>query len=213
MKIKQVEELVGITSKNIRFYEAQGLLTPDRAENGYREYRQNNIDTLKQIKLLRKFGVPVEEIKSVFNKSQSLDDCLEEHLVVLKKERENFLKMQKLVEAILKKSTTIETLETDKWLEEVEKLEKEGIDFVNLSKIDIHMKKKAGAFVGGIVMIIFMLFIMGLTLWGNSVDPAPFGILMALIGIPGVVIIGIIVAMKIRFKEIEGGEEDEASKY
>ena len=30
MKIKQVEELVGITSKNIRFYEEQGLLTPER---------------------------------------------------------------------------------------------------------------------------------------------------------------------------------------
>ena len=51
MKIKQVEELVGITSKNIRFYESQGLLIPERAENGYREYRQKNIDTLKKIKL------------------------------------------------------------------------------------------------------------------------------------------------------------------
>ncbi len=38
MKIKQVEELVGITRKNIRFYEEQGLLNVERAENGYREY-------------------------------------------------------------------------------------------------------------------------------------------------------------------------------
>lgn len=66
MKIKQVEELVGITSKNIRFYEEQGLLTPERAENGYREYHEENIKTLKKIKLLRKLGVPVEEIKSVY---------------------------------------------------------------------------------------------------------------------------------------------------
>ena len=36
MKIKQVEELVGITRKNIRFYEEQGLLNVERAENGYR---------------------------------------------------------------------------------------------------------------------------------------------------------------------------------
>ena len=34
MKIKQVEELVGITRKNIRFYEDQGLLNVERAENG-----------------------------------------------------------------------------------------------------------------------------------------------------------------------------------
>lgn len=48
MKIKQVEELVGITSKNIRFYESQGLLTPERADNGYREYHQDNIEVLKK---------------------------------------------------------------------------------------------------------------------------------------------------------------------
>ena len=34
MKIKQVEELVGITRKNIRFYEEQGLLNVERAASG-----------------------------------------------------------------------------------------------------------------------------------------------------------------------------------
>ena len=89
MKIKQVEELVGITSKNIRFYEEQGLLTPERAENGYREYHEENIKTLKKIKLLRKLGVPVEEIKSVLSKSISLEECLENQMRHLEKEREN----------------------------------------------------------------------------------------------------------------------------
>ena len=46
MKIKQVEELVGITRKNIRFYEEQGLLNVARAENGYREYHQADVDRL-----------------------------------------------------------------------------------------------------------------------------------------------------------------------
>ena len=37
MKINEVEALVGITKKNIRFYEAQGLLSPRRnSQNGYR---------------------------------------------------------------------------------------------------------------------------------------------------------------------------------
>ena len=85
MKIKQVEELVGITSKNIRFYEEQGLLTPERAENGYREYHEENIKTLKKIKLLRKLGVSVEEIKSVLSKSISLEECLENQMRHLKK--------------------------------------------------------------------------------------------------------------------------------
>lgn len=213
MKIKQVEELVGITSKNIRFYESQGLIIPERAENGYREYRQKNIDTLKKIKLLRKLGVSVDEIKSVLSEETALEECLERHIDILEKERENLSNMQNLTSAILEKKCTVNTLETDEWLEEMERMEKEGIDFVNLSKVDIHMKKKMGAVIGGVVMMMLMAFIIGMILWGNSVDPIPMGLLLFLIGIPAVIIVGIIIVMRGRLKEIEGGEEDEAAKY
>ena len=57
MKIKQVEELVGITRKNIRFYEEQGLLNVARAENGYREYHQADVIRLQEIKLFRKMDI------------------------------------------------------------------------------------------------------------------------------------------------------------
>ena len=53
MKINEVETLVGITKKNIRFYEAEGLLTPLRnSENGYRDYGEADIEALRRIKLL-----------------------------------------------------------------------------------------------------------------------------------------------------------------
>ena len=54
MKIKQAEELAGISSKNIRFYEEQGLLQPKRSENGYRNYSIEDVELLKCIKFLRK---------------------------------------------------------------------------------------------------------------------------------------------------------------
>lgn len=59
MKIKQVEELVGITRKNIRFYEDQGLLNVERAENGYREYHQEDVIRLQEIKLFRKMDISI----------------------------------------------------------------------------------------------------------------------------------------------------------
>lgn len=213
MKIKQVEELVGITSKNIRFYENQGLLTPERAENGYREYHEQNIEALKKIKLLRKLGISVEEIRAVLNHSRSLEDCLEKHLAVLEKEQENLLNMQRLSDAILQQRDSIDTLNTNEWLDEMEKLEKEGVDFVNVSKIDIRMKKKMGAVIGGAVMIVLMLAMIGFFLWANSQETLPVGILIVFLGIPVIVIICIIVALRSRIKEIEGGEEDEAAKY
>ena len=41
MKINEVEAAVGVTKKNIRFYEEEGLITPSREPgNGYRSYSQ-----------------------------------------------------------------------------------------------------------------------------------------------------------------------------
>ena len=213
MKIKQVEELVGITSKNIRFYESQGLLTPERDDNGYREYHQDNIEVLKKIKLLRKIGISVEDIKSVLNDNVTLENCLEKYLDVLEKQKSNLTNMYNLTEEIINQKCELNNLKTDEWLEKMENMEKEGIDFVNISKIDIHMKKKMGAIIGGAVMIVFMLFLIGMFLWGSGVDPFPLGLLIVLVAIPVVIIVCIFGVLIGRIREIDGGEEDEASKY
>ena len=66
MKINEVEALVGITKKNIRFYEAEGLVAPRRnSDNGYRDYGEADVTALRQIKLLRKLGLPLEEIRAL----------------------------------------------------------------------------------------------------------------------------------------------------
>ena len=214
VKIKQVEELVGITSKNIRFYEDQGLLQPKRTENGYRDYGIAEVETLKRIKLFRKLGVPLEEIHMVFQKKKSIEDCLEKQQVVLKKEQNNLEKMCLLTQEMLESSFTIDQLDSDYWLDEVEKMEKEGIDFVNVSKIDTHMKKKLGAGFGAAVMIAIMLFVLGALVYGFIIDTDfPIWALLFYATPIVVIITGILVAMKSRMKEIDKGEEDEAAKY
>lgn len=214
MKIKQVEELVGITSKNIRFYEEQGLLQPRRTENGYRDYRQEDVEQLKRIKLFRKLGVPVEQIGKLFQGKISVNDCLENQEAALKREQDNIEKLCVLTHEMLAGSLSIEKLDFDYWLDEVEKMEKEGIDFVNVSKIDIHMKKKLGAVIGAGAMIVIMLFVAGVLIYGYSID-SDFPIWALLLGIIPIAVatVGAIVAMVSRMKEIDKGEEDEAAKY
>lgn len=214
MKIKQVEELVGISSKNIRFYEEQGLLQPRRTENGYRDYRQEDVEQLKRIKLFRKLGVPVEQIGKLFQGRISVNDCLENQEAALKREQDNIEKLCVLTHEMLAGSLSIEKLDSDYWLDEVEKMEKEGIDFVNVSKIDIHMKKKLGALIGAGVMIVIMLFVAGVLIYGYSID-SDFPIWALLLGIIPVTVatVGAVVAMVSRMKEIDKGEEDEAAKY
>ena len=214
MKIKQVEELVGITSKNIRFYEEQGLLQPRRTENGYRDYQTEDVELLKKIKLFRKLGVPVEQIHRLFQGQISVDECLENQKAVLQKEQDNIEKMCTLSQAMLAGSLSIEKLDSDYWLDEVEKMEKEGIEFVNVSKVDIHMKKKLGVFGGAGIMLIFMLLVIGVLIYGYVVDADMPLWALTLVIVPIVaVIVGTIVAMVSRIKEIDKGEEDEAAKY
>ena len=60
MKINEVEAAVGVTKKNIRFYEEEGLISPRREPgNGYRSYSEADVERLRRIKLLRKLDVPL----------------------------------------------------------------------------------------------------------------------------------------------------------
>lgn len=110
MKIKQVEELVGITRKNIRFYEEQGLLNVERAENGYREYHRADIARLQEIKLFRKMDISIEEMRALFEKRKSLQFCLEQHLGELERRREGLVKMQEMCERLIAEHQSLDTL-------------------------------------------------------------------------------------------------------
>ena len=213
MKIKYVEELVGITKKNIRFYEEQGLLAPDRAENGYREYGQADVDRLMQIKLLRKLGVPIEEIKRIFQGSIHLDDCLDRHLDELERQKENLAKMQAISEQIIASHVTLQNLDTENYLNQVETMEKEGKSFMDVEKTDRRRKKLMGAIIPGIVMILILAASIAAIAWMNTIEKIPVIVNIILLGLPAIVIICIVAAIIGRMKEIKGGEEDEASKY
>ncbi len=213
MKIKQVEELVGITKKNIRFYEEQGLLFPERLDNGYREYRLEDIECLKQIKLLRKLGVSIEEIHKVMQGKRRLDDCVDHQLDVLERQKESITKMQELGERMIRNHSSLAELPVDDYLDMVEQMEKEGACFMNVEQTDRRRRKKIGAVGGGLFMILSCVLSMGAILWANTQEDIPIVVMALLIGLPSIIMICVIVAVISRVKEIKGGEEDEASKY
>ena len=200
MKIKQVEELVGITRKNIRFYEEQGLLNVERAENGYREYHTADIARLQEIKLFRKMDISIEEMRALFEKRKSLQFCLEQHLGELERRREGLVKMQEMCERLIAEHQSLDTLNAENCLEEIEQMEKEGARFMDIKKTDIRKKRRTGAIIGAVVMILLMGFTIGLMLWANTQDPIPTGLLIFLIAIPVVIIGGILAALAGRMK-------------
>lgn len=213
MKIKQVEELVGITRKNIRFYEEQGLLQVARADNGYREYHMQDVRRLQQIRLLRKLSVPLEDIRALFAGTLRLDTCLSRQTMQYERQKRDLDQMTKFCEMLMQENTSLESLDAELCLERMEHLEKEGTSFMDVNKTDVQKKRRNGAVLGAAFMICVMLAVIALVLWANTQEEIPMPVLCIVIGIPAVMIVGVLAALRSRLREIKGGEEDEAAKY
>jgi len=85
MTIKEVEERSGVTRANVRFYEKEGLLITKRNTiNGYREYSEDNINTLKKIIFLRNLDVTIEDIRNVQMNKITMEELLSDYSVILK---------------------------------------------------------------------------------------------------------------------------------
>ena len=65
MTMKEIENLSGMSRANIRFYETEGLLRPARDSNGYRNYSEEDLNTLRKIRLLRTLHLSLEDIRSI----------------------------------------------------------------------------------------------------------------------------------------------------
>ena len=216
MKINEVEAQVGITKKNIRFYEEQGLLSPRRnSENGYRDYGETEVAILRQIKLMRKLGVPLEEIRRM-QAGGTVADGMRRHLVTLERERKSLEQSIQLCGSLKDREERLDALDAEELLEEMERLEQGGTTFQDKQKQDLRPVRYAGAVVMALLTTALMAALIVLMVWGFTVDPAdapPLALLLVLVAIPGVIILGVLLALFQRVKEIQRGEEDDAKNY
>ena len=56
MTIGELEALLDMPRASIRFYEQEGFIHPKREANNYRDYSEEDADTLRKVKLLRQLG-------------------------------------------------------------------------------------------------------------------------------------------------------------
>ncbi|MFI6288216.1 MerR family transcriptional regulator [Streptomyces sp. NPDC051018] len=63
MRIGELAERAGTTTRTLRYYESRGLLTARRTENGYRVYDEDDLRLLRQIRTLQDFGFELEETR------------------------------------------------------------------------------------------------------------------------------------------------------
>ncbi|OIK08904.1 MerR family transcriptional regulator [Bacillus sp. MUM 116] len=67
MKIGELSKLTGVSIRSLRYYEEQGILSPIRLSNGYREYHDLAVDQVNTIKFYLNLGLSIEQISGFLN--------------------------------------------------------------------------------------------------------------------------------------------------
>ena len=216
LKINEVEALVGITKKNIRFYEAEGLLAPRRnSDNGYRDYGEAEVETLRRIKLLRKLGVPLEDIRQMLSGAHTVGDGMRRHLVTLERERQNLDAAARLCGELADCQERLADLDAAALLEQMAEMEQSGTTFQNKQSQDIRTRYVAPVVVT-VLMVLLMLGLIWLFLWAFETDPAgapPLPLLALFVAVPALVALGVIVSLVQRIREIGRREIDDAKQF
>lgn len=215
MRISEVEKLVGISKKNIRFYEEEGLLTPSReVGNGYRTYSDADVEILRRIRLLRRLAVPIEEIRKLGRGELSLRDCMERHAIYLNGQQRNLEHMKTVCAGLAAEGATLASIDVEACEERMRVLEEGGIRFMRTADMGTARKlRRRAAILAASVVFLFLAAMAALFVWAAQEDPIPLPVLLLLVGFFTAVMAGVLLALRERLREIEKGEEDEAFKY
>lgn len=217
MKINEVEAAVGVTKKNIRFYEEEGLITPGREPgNGYRSYSQADVERLRRIKLLRKLDVPLAEIREMLEGQKTLAEGMGQQLERLNARRKDLDEAIGFCTVLEKASGNLEELDVEQTLARLAAREEQGVTFVNIERTDRKGERIRGACVGAALFVALMAFVIATMVWAFYSDPQeapPLPLLIVLFGIPVGCIVGTLKVLLERIEEIRKGEEDAYRNY
>jgi DNA-binding transcriptional MerR regulator len=66
LTIAEASERSGLSAHTLRYYERAGLLEPDRAANGHRNYSDQSLERLRFVRFMRATGMPVRDVRRYF---------------------------------------------------------------------------------------------------------------------------------------------------
>lgn len=143
MKINEIEERLNISRANVRFYEKEGLINPERGANGYRNYSDEDVAFIKKIIIFRKLGLSLADIKDIFAGKLSLEAAIDRNIENLNeqiKELNGALEVSKIIK---KEETSYDNFEEEYYWELINTKESQGQYFVELVKDYMTFEKQS----------------------------------------------------------------------
>lgn len=120
MTIKELEARTGMARANIRFYEREGLLSPRRLDNGYRDYGEEDERALEKIKLLRRLQLDIDTIRAVQQGALTLEQALFSQLTRLEGDRALIERAAQVCRELERSGVEYAALDPRPWLSRLE---------------------------------------------------------------------------------------------
>lgn len=135
MLINELEDLLGVTGETLKYYEDQGLVPPPRAENGYRDYSDEEVLLFQKIIVLRKLGVSVQEIKALIEGKADMHDVLERNADRLRTQKSESASAIELCRQLESEAPDFSSIDPTNYLRHIYEAEQNGQYFAETREI------------------------------------------------------------------------------
>lgn len=107
MKTSDLEKLLGLSKHTIRYYEKEGFIQPHRDENGYRDYRDEDVQTLKLVKFLRSLEISIDDVKAILSGDLNFQECLKMNQDYLSQQLESIKEVKQTIDYYQEKNVPL----------------------------------------------------------------------------------------------------------
>lgn len=148
--IKKISEISGVSVRTLHYYDEIGLLSPEKYENGYRYYSEDDISKLQIILFYKYLGFSLKDIKRMVKENESeILTNLKKQLSLMKKEKKKLVTLIKTLENTIdaqERKINMDLKEKFKGFtkEDNEKYRKETIEKYGKKVVDDSEKRQKG---------------------------------------------------------------------
>lgn len=100
--IKEVADMMGVTTATLRYYDQEGLLPNIKRVNGIRVFEDKDFKWLRVLNCLKNTNMPIKKIKEYVDLVQKGDSSLQARFDLIEEQKDNILNQIKKLKYYLK---------------------------------------------------------------------------------------------------------------
>ena len=149
MRINEVVKLTGVSARTLQYYDEIGLLIPQKLDNGYRDYTEENLEKLQKILFYRFLKFKLNDIKELLEGDFDNLKILEQQRELILREKEKFEVILHNIEKTISNYKGEQTMTVEEKFngfkkEDLNKYENQAVEKYGKDTIEESKKRQSG---------------------------------------------------------------------